>query len=197
MDTAEIKDLLLKVAFNGDQLAFKKIYFFYYSKLKQLAKSFCHSSEAAEEVVDDVFIKMWQNRINLAGVNNLSVYLYVSIKNQSLNYLNKTAKIKYTDISEVPITFGDMASSADQNIMLSDLSAIINKAINRLPPQCRLVFKLVKEDGLKHHEVAQILGISVKTVEYHIGNALKRIALAITEAGSPYVAGKFRNIFSN
>ncbi len=197
MNTDEIKDLLSKVAFDSNELAFKKIYFFYYNKLQQLAKSFCHFPEAAEEIVDDVFVKMWQNRINLVSVNNLSVYLYVSVKNQSLNYLNKAGKIKYTDINEVPLDFGDLAPSADQNIMLSDLSATINKAIAKFPSQCRLVYKLVKEDGLKYYEVAQILGISVKTVEYHIGNALKRIALAITTTESPYVMGKFRNIFSN
>jgi len=175
----DVKELLLKIARDNDLAAFQKIYFLYYERLLKLASSFVKQTEVAEEIVDDVFVKMWANRIRLSEVNNLTVYLYVAIKNQALNY-NQANRIVCVDIESVDFELKDLNSSVEDVLITAELAKIINSAIQRLPEQCKMVFKLVKEDHLKYRSVAEILNISPKTVEYHMGNALKTIAAAIS-----------------
>jgi len=175
----DVKELLLKIARDNDLAAFQKIYFLYYERLLKLASSFVKQTEVAEEIVDDVFVKVWANRIRLSEVNNLTVYLYVAIKNQALNY-NQANRIVCVDIESVEVELKDLNSSVEDVLITAELAKIINSAIQRLPEQCKMVFKLVKEDHLKYRSVAEILNISPKTVEYHMGNALKTIAAAIS-----------------
>jgi RNA polymerase sigma-70 factor (family 1) len=178
----DVKELLEKIARDNDLAAFQKIYFLYYERLLKLACSFVKITEVAEEIVDDVFVKIWANRSKLSGVNNLTVYLYVAVKNQALNYI-QTKRIVCVDIESVGFELKDISSSAEDVLITAELAKVINDAIQQLPEQCKIVFKLVKEDRLKYKKVAEILNISPKTVEYHMGNALKAIATAI--AASP------------
>ena len=181
----DVKELLLKIARDSDLAAFQKIYFLYYERLLKLACSFVKQTEVAEEIVDDVFVKVWANRTKLNEVNNLTVYLYVAIKNQAFNY-NQANRIIYVDIESVGFEFKDINSSIEEVLITAELAKIINDAIQRLPEQCKMVFKLVKEDRLKYRNVAEILNISPKTVEYHMGNALKTIAAAISASPDHY-----------
>jgi len=175
----DIKDLLLKVAHDNDLASFKKIYFLYYERLLKLACSFVRLTEVGEEIVDDVFVKIWSNRAKLTEVDNLTVYLYVAVKNRAINY-NLTNRITCVDIESVSFELKDMSGSVEDVLITDELAKIINYTIQRLPDECKIVFKLVKEDSLKYRKVAEILNISVKTVEYHMNNALKRIAAAIS-----------------
>jgi RNA polymerase sigma-70 factor (ECF subfamily) len=178
----DVKDLILKIALNDDHASFKKVYFAYYDRLFQLAKAITKSVEAAEEIVDDVFVKIWTKRTSLIHIDNITVYLYVAVKNHSLNYLSKAGNVLTTNIDEVKIDFRDITPGIEEIIITADLDRLINKTIQKMPPQCKLVFKLVKEDGLKYREAAEILNISIKTVEYHIANSLKKIAQSIAAA---------------
>ncbi|HMG06924.1 MAG TPA: RNA polymerase sigma-70 factor [Mucilaginibacter sp.] len=175
----DIKDLLLKIAHDNDLVSFKKIYFLYYERLLRLACSFVKSTEVGEEIVDDVFVKIWSNRAKLTEVNNLTVYLYVAVKNKAFNY-NLANRITCVDIESVSFELKDINGSVEDILITDELAKIINYTIQRLPEECKIVFKLVKEDGLKYRKVAEILNISVKTVEYHMNNALKTIAAAIS-----------------
>jgi RNA polymerase sigma-70 factor (family 1) len=172
----EIKELLVNIALNDDKLSFKKLYLHFYRRLLDLACLITKNPQAAEEIVDDVFTKIWLKRDGLTHINNFTVYAYVAIKNHSLNHLNKAKKVNTTNIEEVSLEFADASPSAEARIITAQLAANINQSIQLLPTQCKLAFKLVKEDGLKYKEVARVSNISVKTVEYHIANALKKIA---------------------
>ncbi|MBB6108729.1 RNA polymerase sigma-70 factor [Mucilaginibacter lappiensis] len=176
----DLKELLLKIAHDNDLAAFQKIYFLYYERLLKLACSFVKQTEVAEEIVDDVFVKIWANRTKLNEVNNLTVYLYVAIKNQAFNY-NQVNRIICVDIESVGFELKDISNSVEDVLITAELAKVINDAVQRLPEQCKMVFKLVKEDRLKYRNVAEILNISPKTVEYHMGNALKTIAAAISD----------------
>ncbi|NHA07837.1 RNA polymerase sigma-70 factor [Mucilaginibacter sp. HC2] len=176
----DLKELLLKIAYDSDLAAFQKIYFLYYERLLKLACSFVKQTEVAEEIVDDVFVKIWANRSKLNEVNNLTVYLYVAIKNQALNY-NQANRMICIDIESVGFELKDISSSVEDILITAELTKVINDAVQHLPEQCKMVFKLVKEDRLKYRSVAEILNISPKTVEYHMGNALKIIAAAISD----------------
>lgn len=192
----DVKDLLLKIAHDDDLASFKKVYFLYYERLLKLACSFVKLTEVGEEIVDDVFVKIWTARAKLVSVDNLTVYLYVAVKNQSLNY-NAANKMVYVDIDSVNFEFRDHSSSVEDILITDELAKVIDSTVEQLPTQCKMVYKLVKEDRLKYRQVAEILNISVKTVEYHMGNALKTIAAAIS-APSGYhkkVFKKLSNIF--
>lgn len=176
----DLKELLLKIAYDSDLAAFQKIYFLYYERLLKLACSFVKQTEVAEEIVNDVFVKIWGNRSKLNEVNNLTVYLYVAIKNRALNY-NEANRMICIDIESVGFELKDISSSVEDILITAELAKVINDAVQRLPEQCKMVFKLVKEDRLKYRSVAEVLNISPKTVEYHMGNALKTIAAAISD----------------
>lgn len=191
----DIKDLLLKIARDNDLASFKKIYFLYYERLLKLACSYVTLTEVGEEIVDDVFVKIWSNRAGLAEVNNLTVYLYVAVKNRAINY-NLTNRITCVDIESVSYELKDMNGSVEDVLITDELAKIINYTIQRLPDECKIVFKLVKEDSLKYRKVAEILNISVKTVEYHMNNALKRIAAAIS-ASPDHHKGTIKKVSSN
>jgi len=176
MSDADVQDLVKLVSVNGDLESFEKLYFLYYKKLFNLAKFYTKSVEGAEEIVNDAFISIWSNRSQLNSINNFTCYTYKVVKNKCLNYLNKIKVVAYVDIDEVAIDIPDLSPNKEEQLQITDLTIQINSAISKLPEQCGLVFKLVKEDGFRHKEVAELLSISVRTVEYHMSIALKKLA---------------------
>ena len=192
----DLQEAIQKVVFEDDQGAFEKIYKGYYSRLFRLALSVVKSEEIPNEVYDDVMLNVWQKRKNLAHVNNFTVYLYVSVKNAALRQLSKLGKISYIRIDE-DFDIQDTTPTMQEEMMSLELLAIINQSIAELSPQCKQVFKLVKEDGLKYKEVAEILNVSVKNVEYHMGNALKRISENISNNKKPVTQAAFKSIIFN
>lgn len=178
MTETEIKYLLNDIALYNNRASFKKLYLFYYSKLFWFAKSFVKNDEAAEEIIDDVFLNLWMQRQRLTEINNFSNYCYVSVKNKSLTHISK-ARLNQVNIDDVKIEIIDSAATGEDKLICGDVTKVINNSLNKLSDQCKVVFKLVKEDGLKYREVAELLNLSIKTVEYHMGNALKQVASGI------------------
>lgn len=183
----EIKDLLKDVAINNSRASFKKLYLFYYSRLFWFAKSFVKIDEAAEEIIDDVFLNLWVQRTKLTEISNFANYCYTSVKNKSLTHLSK-AQLDSVNIDEVDVEIADPSASGEDKLICEDVAKVISNSLSKLPEQCRLVFKLVKEDGLKYREVADLLNLSIKTVEYHMGNALKQIAAGLAGVKKPMEA---------
>ncbi len=192
----DIQEAINKVVFEDDEVAFEKIYKGYYTRLFRLALSVVKSEELANEVYDDVMLNFWQKRKNLTHVNNFTVYLYVSVKNASLRQLSKQNKVSYIRIDE-DFDIQDSTPTMQEEMMSLELLAIINQSIAELSPQCKQVFKLVKEDGLKYREVAEILNVSIKNVEYHMGNALKKISENISNNRKPSAQAAFKSILFN
>jgi RNA polymerase sigma-70 factor (ECF subfamily) len=127
----------------------------------------------------------------LHKIENLNVYLYVAVKNKALDHLSKDHLQPSVDITAIHsndhITF-DL--SPEQLIISRETVMMINKAIEQLPPRCRLIFKLVKEDGLKYKEVASILNVSIKTVEAQLTIAVKKLGIAILSGSGEKVGQK-------
>ena len=140
------------------------------------ARALVKAKEPAEEVVSDVFIKVWEKRRELEKIESLKLYLYVATRHIALNYLDKqrrksTKPLDYFQHSELISVNLD----PEQLLITADMMAMLRKAVDQLPPKCKVIFKLVKEDGLKYKEVAEILGISVKTVENQLAIALHKL----------------------
>jgi RNA polymerase sigma-70 factor (family 1) len=162
-----------------DEQVFKDLYRQYFVKLYRFAISLVHCNEAAEEIVHDVMINLWKKRSAFTGIENLDSYLYVSVKNLCLNYLRNEGKHMHTDIETIYNDNNHITIDPESILISKQGIEDLNSFINDLPAKCKLVFRLVKDDGLKYKEVAALLNISIKTVENHLAIALKKIADAI------------------
>lgn len=169
-----MSDLLYRIQFAGDPLAFKELYEKKFLKLFQFALAFVKSRLIAEEIVNDIFLKLWHRRDRLNTIDNIDVYLYVSVKNAALNFLRRPEK-KHISLDRIDIEYLHIDTDPASVLITTELQKMIGKAINSLPPRCRLVFKLIKEDKLSYKEVAAILNVSVKTVDTQLGIALKKL----------------------
>jgi RNA polymerase sigma-70 factor (ECF subfamily) len=138
------------------------------------------SRESAEEIVSDVFIRIWEKRRDLEKIENLKVYLYVSVRNTALNYLSQQKRTITNPLDEFHAEFTSIYFDPEQLLITADMLALIRKSIDQLPPKCKIIFKLVKEDGLKYREVAEILNLSVKTVENQVAIALQKIGNTVS-----------------
>ena len=175
----EIKELQYKISRDGDQQAYAQLYLDFMPNLLRFARSIIKNHELSEEVVSDVFIKIWQNRAEIGKVDNLKLYLYVSTKNTALNYLSRHFRKDVISLEEMSLNISMGTYNPEQLLITSEAVKKINLEIQRLPPRCRLIFKLVKEDRLRYNEIARLLNISVKTIDNQMAIALKKISSAI------------------
>jgi RNA polymerase sigma-70 factor (family 1) len=171
--------LQMRIARFEDQQAYKELFTSFYSHLFHFALSVVKSKESAEEVVSDIFIKIWQKRKALEKINNLKVYLYVATRNIAFNYCDRQKRAATNSIDDFSVEFTSRYFDPEQLLITADMMSRIEKEIDKLPPKCKMIFKLVKEDNLRYREVAEILNISVKTVENQLAIALRKIGTAI------------------
>jgi len=174
-----MQPLLHRIQFDNDETAFKEFYKENVFRLFQFAFAFARNKELSEEIVNDVFLKLWQHRSKLNKIKNIQVYLYVSVKNTAFNYSRKNTGRKNMGIEEISTDHFYLSPDQEQILMTDELKKQIEQSINQLPPKCKLVFKMIKEDGLSIAEVAVILGISYKTVSTQLSIALKKLALLL------------------
>jgi RNA polymerase sigma-70 factor (ECF subfamily) len=146
-----------------------------HESLLGFARSILGSQEEAEEVVSDFFIGIWQRRASLPFMENPKLYFFVGVKNTALNKLTKIKKQKIPLPEEWQTTLNSVFFNPEQLMLSAEIVKKIMASINELPPKCRAIFKLIKEEGLKYAEVATLLDISIKTVEAQIGIALQKI----------------------
>ena len=159
--------------------AYKELYYLLFDGLHRFSFSFVKSKESAEEIVSDVFIKVWQMRDRLTEINNLKVYLYTVTKNFSINYIQRNYKNASLSIDEMDIEPVIELSNPEELYISAEMLKTIRIAIKELPPQCRLIFQLVKEDGLKYKEAAEVLNISVLTVRNQLAIAIRKIGTTL------------------
>jgi len=175
-----IRELQVRIARFDDQQAYKELFTSLYSYLFQFAKTLVKAKEPAEEIISDVFIKVWEKRKDLEKIENLKLYLYVSTRNIAYNYLDKQKRSATNALDNVQAEFTSVYFDPEQLLITADMLTRIQKAIDQLPPKCKVIFKLAKEDGLKYREVAEILNISVKTVENQLAIAVQKIGSAVS-----------------
>jgi len=180
-----LMELQLRVA-NNDEVAFTQLYLHFGKKLIHFAISLVRSREISEELVEDVFVKLWANRSTIASIDNLTVYLYVAVKNRSLNTLSRKAKeLIAAPFDYLDTTLDEFAADPYDIMITSEMMASMQHAIEELPPRCKMIFKLIREDGLKYREVADILNISVNTIDAQMAIAVRKICTALHIGRSP------------
>jgi len=174
-ENENIKRLLTAISVNSDQGAYRELFILLHARLKQFAYSILKSGEEAEELVSDVFIRIWQKREQLENINSPLLYFYTTTKNLALNQLSKQKRQVNLSPEEWLVQVNSLYFDPEQLMLTEEMFRQVKKAVNDLPPRCRLIFKLVKEDGLRYKEVAELLQLSVKTIEAQMAIALRRI----------------------
>lgn len=158
-----------------DEQAFACLFRHFYDRLLHFCEQYVHAREVAEEIVSDVFVKLWHRRGELEKVANLQVYLFVAVKNHSLNYLEQYSKLRIVPIEDTGMADLRHSTDPEQDLEWKELRFKMDQIVAALPEQCRRIFKLIKEDGLKYKEVAEILNISPRTVETQLFRAMRRL----------------------
>lgn len=165
----------------SNRQAFRAFFKANYQPLCRFALTLVHSVEAAEEIVADVFLKMWKNRENLVIHSSLPAYLFTSVRNQSVDYLRKSNR-RRTIAEEICAELPSDYKSPEEQAIAEELEQLIETSIAALPPQGQKIFRLSRDQGLKYHEIASHLGISIKTVETHMGRSLRFLREKLTAA---------------
>jgi RNA polymerase sigma-70 factor (family 1) len=177
-DTSIIPRIKERIAL-GDQSAYKELFELFYHRLLRLAFIITKSRELSEEIVSDVFIGLWRNRETIPAVDNLTVYLYVAIRNTSLNYLSRLTKTTIVNLDDLDFEPEQPFADPEQALITKEMNNRIYRAIQSLPPRCRIIFKLVKEDGLTYREAAEVLHLSIGTIDNQLVLALKKLSRAL------------------
>jgi RNA polymerase sigma-70 factor (family 1) len=186
-DTLSLWKLL---CFEDDMKAFEQLFHMLNGRLIKFCVFYIRQKEAAEDIVSDVFIKCWENRKNLTQVANPETYLFIAVKNQSFNYLKKYSNIHLVQLdSSDEVQFIDTFDPA-REMERKELQFLLDKAVASLPQQACIVFRLIKEDGLKYKEVAEILNISPRTVQTQLFRATKKLSHILS---AHQVSSKFNN----
>ena len=152
---------------------FKKLFEQYYNPLCNFASTILYSSIKAEDAVQDVFIKMWQKKDTIGGLENVKAYLFTATKNKCFEYLRKLKlERKLSEENESRLEMSSSINIDDETDKYVLKEKLFN-SIRQLPPKCRDVFTMSKINGLTYSEIADELGISPKTVENQMGRALR------------------------
>lgn len=166
------KDFLVQRLIDKDKEAFSQVYQLYFGSLVNYAFRFIDTKEESEEIVQDTFLKFWDKCSTLSPDSSIKSYLYRAVHNACLNSL-KHDKVK-DNYKDYVINWMEKSEDPfDSQHQEEDLMKILNEEINLLPPRCREAFELSRFEGLKYQEIAEHMGISVKTVEVQIGKAFK------------------------
>jgi RNA polymerase sigma-70 factor (ECF subfamily) len=185
MESKEFEKELIKKLINSDEEAFCELYALYKNRLMYFAMKFLKSKEFAEDVFQDAFASVWQNRRFLNPESPFSAYIYTIVRNRILNLLStfeNEKKLKESILSSAI----EIDNETSQSILDADLSAIIEKAIENLTPQQSKVFEMSRKQFMSHKEIASELGISVYTVQQHISTSLRLIRTYLTKYSETY-----------
>nr|WP_199157823.1 RNA polymerase sigma-70 factor [Pedobacter sp. ASV2] len=166
-------ELLLKLK-DGNPSAFAEIYNQYRSKILVYATALCKSADLAEEIVQEVFIKIWQKRMQINPDMHFGAYIKKITLNHVLNHLKKISREKLLQ-KELFSYIEVLRNSTEENLFEKELLKTYDEAINNLPPQKKLIYYMSRTEDLSHYEIAQKLSISKNTVKNHMVEATRFI----------------------
>lgn len=180
MELQNDKSLFSKIA-EGNKQAFDMLFRKYYTQLVRFAMGYLHDGPAAEEMVQEVFVRIWENAPRIEIETSILAYLYTSVRNQSLNFIkHENVKKKYEQ--EQSVVVDPDKDDFEEKVNVKFFKQILAMAVGSLPEKCREIFEMAKFEGLTYDEIAEYLQVSVKTVENQMGIALKKLR----EAMVPY-----------
>jgi len=171
--TVESLQLMLE---KGNKKAFTDFYIQYFKRLLIESDKYVKDIYVAEEIVQDVFLKIWERSADLTQIQSVKSYLYRSVINASINYVNRQRNLEHHHQKIVDEFTEDQAEQLDEE---NELIILLFDEIEKLPPKCKDIFKMNRFERLKYREIALKLDVSERTVENHIANALKLLREAM------------------
>ncbi|HOZ84327.1 MAG TPA: sigma-70 family RNA polymerase sigma factor [Niabella sp.] len=180
MDNVKIKSLFSDVCLTGNMDSFNLLYKLLCQRLIRFSAAITGSYHQSEEIVSDIFIIFWQKRSRYYEVQEPIVFLYTCTKNLSLNKIKQNKK--YIDFDLLDQDVLSITPKIEGQLITSQVGKIIEMAIRELPLRCQLIFRLVKMDGLSYKQVAELLDISVKTVDAQLAIAIKKLSSVLKAA---------------
>lgn len=179
----DVKQYLIKlIAEDKSNEAYKYLWNQYYDVLIKFSVAYLKSRELAEEVVADVLYQVWNTRQNLANIQHLRVYLFTAVRNRCYTQLarQKREQILFTNTSEFKEdVYFDVEINPERQMITDELTRFIKEIVEDLPPRCKEIYKMVREEGLRNKDVALQLGISVNTIDVQLAIALKKLTKAL------------------
>ena len=163
-----------------DEAAFEQVFKTHYKNLHAYAFTMLKDEDEAEEMVQQVFFKLWERSEHLSFSGSIAAYLYRAVHNESLNFI-KHQKVKAGHQLHVAYSMKNKSEQAQPKMIRKELENKFREALNELPEQCRTVFQLSRFEDMKYKEIADKLDISVKTVENHMGKALKLLRTKLVD----------------
>jgi RNA polymerase sigma-70 factor (ECF subfamily) len=179
MMNVKIEQIDGKLTRNGLQLLMG----LYSDDLFLFVRGIVNNNETAEELVSDVFFKIWNRRENFSTITNIKSYLFILARNEAISFIRKDKRLKILSLEEVSEYFFAPLEHDDSDQFDQEMIDQINEAIELLPAKCKMAFSLAKISGLKYKEIAEIMGISPLTVKNHVAYALEKIYAQV--ASSP------------
>lgn len=175
-----IRNLLLQIARDSNEEAFKKLFDLYADRLFRFAKSFLKDRFLAEEAVSDVFYKVWVNRSSLGNQTTIKAYLFKATYNTSMNYLDEARRKRAVSLDDIDVDLGTELCP-ESELITRELKEIIETAIDSLPPRCKLIYRMAKVEQMKYKEIAALLDISVKTIDHQLTIAIQKLGEVIRQ----------------
>ncbi len=168
----------------GDRAAFERLFRAYYGRLADYVVRLVESPDAAEDVVQGMFIALWNRRESLPDIEALPAYLHRAVRNRALNHLRDQRRARGREHVVTSTTEDEpgIEPSVEADLQVADLDAVLQRALHTLAPRTREVFVLSRQHELTYQQIASTLGISVKTVETLMGRALRALRTTLREA---------------
>ncbi len=176
-----------------NEAVFEILYKKYFRELHAYAFTFSKDWDVAEEIVQTTFMKLWEKNETIEVGASIKSYLYMSVYHSSLNYL-RGQKVQQQYETKTAHLMKDQSHDATQKLAMNELEIFLQKALSKLPEKCRAIFHLSRFEELKYQEIADQLNISIKTVETHMGKALRILRKEMKEF-LPIIALSLFNMF--
>jgi RNA polymerase sigma-70 factor (ECF subfamily) len=164
---------------------FSEVYVIYYPKLVRFSQTYVSSWQDAENIVQDVFLHLWEHWDTIDSLINMNAFLFMSVKNRCIDYLRKQTSYKqkeqaFSDMrdlqeKELQLKLYSLQVLDENHLSIEEIEAVITDAINSLPDRCREIFILSRLEGLRHKEIAERLNISTNTIEGQMSIALRKL----------------------
>jgi RNA polymerase sigma-70 factor, ECF subfamily len=172
ISTREDNTLIERITLHDDYRAFEVLFHKYYNRLCRYAHSIIRKYDAAEEIVNDVFLKIWRTRELFVIRSSVQAYLVTATRNLTIDRVRAAMRQRHKSEEIMGDFIGDYASPYEA-IVGEEVHSIIENSINALPPQGKLIFRMSRDKGMTYNEIADLLGLSIKTIETHMGRSLR------------------------
>jgi RNA polymerase sigma-70 factor (ECF subfamily) len=171
-------DLFLRIS-EGEEPAFRRLFEMYRERLFIFASQISHSTVDAEEIVQDIFLKLWENRTQLSHVSYPRKYIYTMARNRALDHLTSIARNKKA-IEAIYVNITGANNATEELLQAQESQQLIYKALAKLPEKKQTIFWLSRRDGLTHQEIAQRMNMSVQTVKNNLTDILKYVRIYLS-----------------